>query len=130
MTIHKKAIAVSRLAGLLATAAIISACSGGAETEINPVTSVPDTSGYNGPAPATADVQAFKLELWDNIQSEAGCGQCHGQGGQAPTFARDDDINLAYEAANTAVDLGSPGDSLLATKVAGEFRSTAVLAAS
>lgn len=120
MTMHKTAITVSRLTGLLAAAAVISACSGGgAETQVNPVTSVPDTSGYNGPAPATADVQSFKLNLWDNIQSEAGCGGCHGQGGQSPTFARDDDINLAYEAANTAVDLSSPGDSLLATKVAG-----------
>ena len=46
MTIHNTAIAVSRLAGILAAVAFITACSGGAETQVNPVTSVPDTSGF------------------------------------------------------------------------------------
>lgn len=107
----------SRLITALATVILVSACSGGAETQVNPVTSIPGNTGYNGPAPATAEVQDFKLNLWDNIQAEAGCGDCHGAGGQSPTFARTDDINLAYEAANGAVDLTSPADSRLVTKV-------------
>ncbi|HMB74616.1 MAG TPA: LamG domain-containing protein, partial [Gammaproteobacteria bacterium] len=36
-----------------------------------------------------------------------------------PMFARNDDINLAYSAANTVVTLSSPDDSMLATKVGG-----------
>ncbi|MEL7297593.1 MAG: LamG domain-containing protein [Pseudomonadota bacterium] len=109
----------ARISAALATVVLVSACSGGAETQVNPVTSLPPTSTYNGPAPATADVQSFKLNVWDNIQAEAGCGDCHGTDGQVPTFARTDDINLAYEAANGAVDLTSPADSRLSTKVGG-----------
>ena len=54
-------------------------------------------------------MQAFKLNLWDNLQASNRCGQCHGTGGQVPSFVRSDDINLAYEAANSVVDLGNPG---------------------
>lgn len=107
------------IVGAIAVAVAVSACSGGAETTQNPVTSVPDTTNYNGPAPATADVQAFKLNVWDNIQAEAGCGDCHGTGGQVPTFARTDDINLAYQDSNPLADLTSPVDSRLVTKVGG-----------
>ncbi|MEN7342909.1 MAG: LamG domain-containing protein [Pseudomonadota bacterium] len=109
----------AQVLGAIATVTLLNACSGGAETQVNPVTSLPPSTGYNGPAPATADVQSFKLNVWDNIQAEAGCGDCHGTDGQAPTFARADDINLAYEAANTVVDLTSPEDSRLTTKVGG-----------
>ncbi|MEM7610770.1 MAG: LamG domain-containing protein [Pseudomonadota bacterium] len=120
---HTLAAAVShrasRLVSALATIVLVSACSGGAPTEVNPVTSLPPASNYTGPAPATADVQSFKLNVWDNIQAEAGCGDCHGTGGQSPTFARSDDINLAYEQANSVVDLTSPSDSRLSTKVGG-----------
>ncbi|MEL6870856.1 MAG: LamG domain-containing protein [Pseudomonadota bacterium] len=105
---------------MLAAVGIISACSGGgAETQVNPITSAPPTTGYNGPAPETADVQSFKLNVWDNIQAEAGCGDCHGTGGQVPTFARDDDINLAYADANGVVTLTTPDESRLVTKVGG-----------
>jgi hypothetical protein len=37
--------------------------------------------------------------------------------GQLPLFARHDDINLAYEAANTVVNLSQPSDSRLVAKV-------------
>ena len=104
---------------LIAMTVLISACSGGAGTQENPVTSVPDDTNYNGPPPATADVQAFRINVWDNIQAEAGCGDCHGTGGQVPTFARTDDINLAYADSNPLANLTAPGDSRLVTKVGG-----------
>jgi hypothetical protein len=95
------------LAGLSVFA--ITACGGGAPTTENPITNVTPPSTYNGPPPATADVQAFKLNVWDNLQSDSRCGSCHVQGGQGTTyFVRNDDINLAYEAANTVVNLGQP----------------------
>jgi hypothetical protein len=101
----------------LATLAI-AACGGGAPTVENPVTNVTPPSTYNGPAPATADVQAFKLNVWDNLQGTNRCGSCHAQGGTGNGyFVRNDDINLAYEAANLVVDLQQPSQSLLVTKV-------------
>ncbi len=74
---------------------------------------------YSGPAPSTDDIQNFKLALWDNIATADRCGACHVQGQQAPTFARNDDINLAYSDTNPLVNLTSAKDSLLVTKVAG-----------
>jgi len=104
---------------VLASAAL-AACGGGAATTDNPITSVTPTSTYNGPPPTTADVQAFKLSLWDNIETSSRCGGCHTDGtGQNPMFARHDDVNLAYEAANTVVDLGDPANSRLVAKVGG-----------
>ena len=73
---------------------------------------------YTGPAPATADVYAFQTYLWFNIVGK--CGACHDEGvGQSPTFARQDDINLAYSEAIGVVDLTRPQESRLVTKVAG-----------
>ena len=80
----------------------IAACGGGAATTDNPITNVTPPSTYNGPPPATAEVQSFKLNVWDNIQGTNRCGSCHAQGGQGGNpFVRNDDINLAFEAANT-----------------------------
>ncbi len=112
-------------AGLLNTIAmitlafILTACGGGASTESNPVTSNTVTGAYSGPAPATTDVQAFKLNVWDNLSANNRCGSCHGTDGQTPMFVRQDDVNFAYAEVNTVVNLTSPADSRLVTKVAG-----------
>jgi hypothetical protein len=101
---------------------ILSAC-GGSSTDVTetaapaPVDSAPIT--YSGPVASTPDVTQFKLELWDNISSQERCGACHVQDQQSPAFARNDDINLAYSAANALVNFASPQDSTLVTKVAG-----------
>lgn len=113
--------------GLAAIVTVLAACGSGgigtdsgAQTVQNPNTSGSGSSAnYNGPAPSTNDVQNFKLALWDNLVSTNRCGACHGTGGQAPTFVRDDDINLAYAAANTIVNLGDPALSQIVTKVGG-----------
>ncbi len=97
----------------------LAGCGGGASTTENPPTTPPPAAGYTGPPPATPDVQAFKLNLWDNLQAPNRCGACHGTGGQAPSFARSDDVNLAYEAANSVVDLTNPSASRMVVKVAG-----------
>jgi mono/diheme cytochrome c family protein len=104
----------------LLLAAGLTAC-GGASTEATPVTTSASSTAlnYSGPVPATTDVQAFKLNVWDNLMEQDRCGACHGSGGQAPTFVHDSDINLAYAAANTVVDLANPGSSRMVTKVAG-----------
>ena len=105
---------------VLASTALLTACGGGtgAETTQNPLTQAPEVSNYTGPAPATADVQNFKLAVWDNLIPNNRCGSCHNES-QDPRFVRADDINLAYDVANTLVDLNDPGQSRLVTKVAG-----------
>lgn len=99
---------------------ILSGCSGGASTTQNPQTSGPGAGpSYTGPAPATDDVQAFRINFWENVRGENRCGNCHKSGGQAPQFARSDDVNAAYEAANPIVDRENPSQSPLVLKVAG-----------
>jgi hypothetical protein len=108
-----------RVAGVGAAALLLGGCGGGAKTVENPVTSGATPAAYSGPPPATADVQAFKINVWDNLKASNRCGKCHVAGGQAPQFVRQDDINLAYAAANGVVTLSSPRDSRMVQKVAG-----------
>ncbi len=107
-----------RWSAVVLTAAVLAACSnGGVPTEENQVTQAAPVADYTGPAPANADVQAFKLALWDNVKANNRCGSCHNAGGQPPMFARNDDVNLAYQAANTIANLSQPDQSRLVTKV-------------
>ncbi|PCI41671.1 MAG: ATPase [Moraxellaceae bacterium] len=110
--------------GIAVAALFLSGCDGhsssGAENQ-----QFPDTNelvavvNYTGPAAATTDIQNFKLNVWDNLVTDDRCGRCHGVSGQSPQFVNQDDINLAYAAANTIVDLSNPGESRMVTKVAG-----------
>ena len=110
---------LARITVVSLLAAILGAC-GGEDTQSNPVTSNSSALvNYSGPAAATTDVQAFRLNVWENLNDQNRCGACHGSGGQSPDFVRMDDINLAYSAANTIVDLSRPADSRMVTKVAG-----------
>ncbi len=108
-----------RAAAVGAATLLLAGCGGGAQTNANPVTSGGTPAAYSGPPPATADVQAFKINVWDNLKADNRCGKCHVAGGQAPQFVRQDDINLAYAAANGVVTLSSPRDSRMVQKVAG-----------
>ena len=111
---------ISLIGFLLAFALSLSGCGGGASTSETPLTNTNQTvTTYSGPPPASSDVQAFKLNVWDNLQGSNRCGSCHGVGGQAPQFVRADDINQAYAAANTIVNLLQPSDSRMVTKVSG-----------
>lgn len=104
----------------LTLAAMLAACGSGsgAATESNPNTTPPTSSNYTGPAPATADVQTFKLEVWDNLVTADRCGNCHNES-QSPRFVRNDDINMAYDEANPLANLLDPGNSELVQKVRG-----------
>jgi Concanavalin A-like lectin/glucanases superfamily len=116
----------TRITGLLTLAAsfALGACSGGT----SPTTATPGAGGgtstvnsYTGPAPATADVQAFDVSFWSNVRAQNRCGQCHNATtpAQMPNFARSDNVNLAYVQANTVVNLAQPAQSLIVTKVSG-----------
>jgi mono/diheme cytochrome c family protein len=109
-----------RIAAALLMSAVLAACSGGgAPTTENPLTDAPPVTDYTGPAAQNADVQAFRLNLWENIKANNRCGACHNANGQSPQFARNDDVNLAYQAANTVVNLAQPDQSRMVQKVAG-----------
>lgn len=109
-----------RIGLALAATVTLAACSGGgAPTTENPITSAPPVADYSGPAAANADVQAFRINLWENIKANNRCGGCHNANGQSPTFARNDDVNAAYQAANTIVNLAQPDQSRMVIKVAG-----------
>ena len=97
----------------------LSACGGGAKTEALPDTHAPVVASYLGPAPATSDVQAFKLNLWEKLTPVNRCGGCHGTGGQSPTFAHQGDVNIAYAEAAKVVNLQSPSESRMVAKVGG-----------
>ena len=108
--------------GLALTASLLTACDGGTADVIQTPAPAPQENApitYSGPVASTPDVTQFKLELWDNISSQERCGACHVQDQQTPAFARNDDINLAYSAANPLVSFISPEESRLVTKVAG-----------
>jgi len=112
---------VARLAAIaLLAGAVLSGCGGGAPTEENPITTGP-TAGptYNGPAPATADIQAFRINFWENVRGTNRCGNCHTVGGQAPQFARSDDVNAAYQQAQGIVNRDQPSQSIIVAKVGG-----------
>ncbi len=98
----------------------LAGCSGGAPTEQNPVTGGPNAGpNYAGPPPATDDIQAFRVEFWENVRGTNRCGNCHNATGQAPTFARSDDVNAAYQQVGAIIDRNSPSQSPLVLKVAG-----------
>ena len=102
----------------VALALALAACSGGVTTTAIPNANTASASTYNGPAPGTADVQAFKVNLWQYIDTPNRCGNCHKAGGQTPMFARSDDVNLAYNDALTVVNLAQPDQSMMVLKVA------------
>jgi hypothetical protein len=116
---------VIRITSLLVLAAsmALSACGGGGAPTTATAATAPTSqaNAYTGPAPATADVQAFSVNFWANVRVQNRCGQCHNatSPAQMPNFARSDDVNLAYAQANTVVNLAQPSTSLIVTKVSG-----------
>ena len=117
---HNSRLALLKLGWLLLSILVLSACSGGAETQTNPPAPVaPVGQPYSGPASQTDDIQAFKLNVWENLRTDERCSSCHESGQQAPFFMRDDNINLAYAAALPLIDRERPFESRLVTKVGG-----------
>src|SRR5579859_4522812 len=108
-------------AAALALLTILAACTAGGPPTTQTQQTTPGTtaSSYTGPAPANADVTAFKINLWANLAVPDKCGACHNQTvGQSPEFARTDDVNLAYQAALPLVNKQQPDQSTLVSRVA------------
>ncbi|MCG8611897.1 MAG: LamG domain-containing protein, partial [Pseudomonadales bacterium] len=120
-----RSLSIDALSGIgccvgLAILLSLGGCGGnsGADTQTRPDTTVPQNNQYTGPAPATDDVQRFKLFVWDNLAPSNRCGQCHSET-QAPLFVARADINQAYSEANAVTNLDNPSDSIMVRKVAG-----------
>jgi Concanavalin A-like lectin/glucanases superfamily len=110
-----------RICAAAAMLAVLAACSssGGAPTTVNQPANISTAQQYTGPPAQNADIQAFQVNLWQNIIPSNRCGGCHHQGGQSPQFARSDDVNQAYQAALPLVNLTNPSQSTLVLKVGG-----------
>jgi hypothetical protein len=108
-----------RQAAALALLTTVVACTAGGPATTATQATTPGTAAasYTGPAAANADVQSFKVNLWENIRTSDKCGGCHHEGGQSPMFARSDDVNLAYQAANPLVNFTQPDQSTLVLQV-------------
>ncbi len=78
------------------------------------------STSYIGPAPLSEDAQSFKLNVWDKIVIPGRCVNCHSSDtqNQSPLFADFKNVNTAYTAANTIVNLDDPATSRMVTKVA------------
>ncbi|WP_324316483.1 LamG domain-containing protein [Povalibacter sp.] len=101
------------------SAAFIVGCSGGADTvENSPTGGTAAPSSYSGPQPTNADIQAFRVEFWENVRATNRCGSCHAAQ-QTPTFARSDDVNAAYQQMEGLVNRTTPSQSSLVLKVGG-----------
>ncbi|MDE2136653.1 MAG: LamG domain-containing protein [Gammaproteobacteria bacterium] len=114
----RRTLALCAAAAMLATLAACSS-SGGAATTVNGPPPTSTTQTYSGPPAQNADIEAFQVNLWQNIIASNRCGGCHHQGGQSPMFARSDDVNQAYNAALPLVNLTNPSQSELVLKVGG-----------
>lgn len=114
-----------RCCGLMTVALSLAACSGGSGggTEVNTPAPGGDNGGgfqYSGPAPVSPDVQRFKLAFYDNLVTR--CSNCHSSTAtpaQPPFFVDRADVNVAYAAARTVVNLENPTMSSIVAKVGG-----------
>lgn len=74
---------------------------------------------YNGPAPASEEIQNFKVSFYDPLSGNDRCGECHTPGGTGTTqFTDQSDVNNAWQLARTVVDLNDPGASVVVQRVA------------
>ncbi len=106
---------------ILSASVFLAACGGGAQTTDNPTSlnqGPTNDAPYAGPAARDADVLKFQQEFWGNAKTTDRCGSCHNEVvGQLPMFVRNDDVNLAYDAALTRVDVNQPSQSEIVAKV-------------
>jgi len=112
-------------AALLAVAAsiLLAACGDGAQTTNLPVANGggnTNNNAYTGPVARDADVLKFQQEFWSNAKTTDRCGSCHNETvGELPMFVRNDDVNMAYDAALTVTDTVTPSLSRVVERVGG-----------
>ena len=74
---------------------------------------------YNGPAPASEEVQGFKRAFYDPLASNDRCGECHTPGKPGSTaFVDQGDVNNAWRQARTVVNTEAPDASVVVQRIA------------
>ncbi len=114
----RQALRMLTAVAMLAGYGLLAACGGGATTELNPNVGTSGPAGYTGPAAQNESVRNFQLEIWPQLKTN--CGNCHSPdttANQEPYFARNDDVNQAYNAAITVANLNDPAASRLVIRV-------------
>ncbi|TGD75626.1 LamG domain-containing protein [Mangrovimicrobium sediminis] len=115
-----RAIAVTSLNLFLLAACSAGSGGGGSEREVD--TSNPSEGGefvYSGPPPASDEIQSFKINFYDPLAANNRCGECHTPGGSGTTaFVDQGNVNEAWQAARTVVNLNDPAASAVVTRVA------------
>ena len=100
---------------------VLAACGGGAATTDNPQAPTNGNTGnstYTGPVAGSPEVLRFQQEFWTHARGTDRCGSCHNESvGQNPQFVRNDDVNLAYDAALPYIDELQPSASRIVEKV-------------
>lgn len=120
---------VRRMASKTALAMLVvyglAACSpgsggGSSDRQIN--TNEPSGNGgfvYAGPTPASDEIQNFKIAFYDPLVQDNRCGECHTPGKTGtPAFVDQSNVNQAWQAARTVVNLDDPGASPVVSRVA------------
>lgn len=110
---------------LLVTLGLLQACSGGSggggsERQVDvSADAVATAFVYNGPAPATDEIQDFKVAFYDPLVDNNRCGECHTPGKSGtPAFVDQDNVNQAWQHARTVVNLDDPASSRVVNRVA------------
>jgi hypothetical protein len=75
---------------------------------------------YNGPPPASDEVQGFKRAFYDPLAANDRCGECHTPGKNGSrVFVDQGDVNNAWREARTLINLEDPSSSAVVLRVAG-----------
>ena len=107
----------------LFSAAVLSACGGGASTASNQDANVNAAAGTLITSSTSAEVIAYEKHIWQKLSMQSRCGRCHSTGGQDPQFVHGESIETAYAEALSFVrgtqvaNLASPNDSLMVSVV-------------
>ncbi len=122
-----RATSLLRGTAIVAAIMLLQACSGGSggggsAREVDPTQTGGSTGGgfvYDGPPPASDEIQNFKVAFYDPLVDDNRCGECHTPGGNGdPAFVDQGNVNQAWQFAKSVVNLNDPAASPVVTRVA------------
>jgi hypothetical protein len=128
LRLNQLSVTPFKICTIIILSSILIACggSGGGGSNTNTPESIgpaiPNTFSslsYKGASsPRDETVNRYLQAIWPEVALEARCGGCHTPGDISPAFANRDDINAAYDAAESLINTSNPPQSRLVTKVA------------
>ena len=74
---------------------------------------------YDGPPPASDEIQSFKRSFYDPLAANDRCGECHTPGKNGSrTFVDQRDVNNAWSEARALINTEDPSSSAVVQRVA------------